>query len=61
MGINDIKFNGRPAMVWEMVGRDTSARCILITDDTIASIFVDAGETGLRAWDILNKFTVSQT
>lgn len=55
----DIKFNGRPAMVTELGDRESGSLDILITDDTIVSIFADTKESGLRAWDILDKFTVS--
>jgi hypothetical protein len=55
----DIKFNGRPAMVTEQGDREHGALDILITDDTVVSIYADTKGSGLRAWDILDKFTVT--
>jgi len=58
----DIEFNGRPALLYES-DRDSSSYgtiAILITEDTIVTLYVGTiPESNLRAWDVIEKFTIS--
>ena len=73
--VKDIEFNGRPALLVErnydkdqvndegkviVPASSTGQIDILITDDTIVSIYADTlPESNLRAWDVIEKFTIS--
>jgi hypothetical protein len=61
--VKDIEFNGRPALLVENNDNEDSLGSIgiLITDDTVVSIdVVTLPESDLRAWDVIEKFTISK-
>jgi hypothetical protein len=65
----EIEFNGKPAVLGEIdfdYVKNVSPKCsvgticIMMTDDTIVTLDVTTlSDSGLRAWDVIEKFAIS--